>query len=103
MITSLLQVPPMTTPLVLINFIFNVGYVTTTLLDAKPDILPTTKFAGYNKPTYPVLVGNYVRVYMTKFFAILPRHSKFMVKERLPGMAKVKLTLKCSFQQERFL
>ena len=85
---------------------FNVGYVTTTLPDnanAKAGITPITKSAGYNKPTYPVLIGSYVRVYMTKLFAILPQHSKFMVKERLPGMAKVKLTLKSSFSQERYI
>ena len=73
----------------------------TDVLKPKPDVNST----GYNKPTYPVLIGNYVRVYLTKLFAILPCHSKFMVKERLPsssGMARVKLTLKCSNQLERF-
>ena len=41
-------------------FFFNVGYVTTTLPDnanAKPGITPITKSAGYNKPTYPVLMS----------------------------------------------
>jgi len=62
----------------------------------KTDVNTMIKNIGYNKPTY---LGNYIRVYLTKLFAILPSHSKFMVKERIPsssGVARVKLTLKCS-------
>ena len=58
-----------------------------------------TIVTGYNKPTYPVLVGDFVRVYTTKDFASLPHRDTFMVKERIKddfGVVKAKLTLKCS-------
>jgi len=54
---------------------------------------------GYNKLTYPVLVGNVVRVYSTELFASLPNHDKVMVKERQKdstGNVRVKLALKSS-------
>ena len=57
------------------------------------------KDSGYNKLTYPVLVGNTVKVYGTRIFAALPSQSKFMVKERqkdASGVTRVKLALKNS-------
>jgi len=78
----------------------------TDALKPNPDVTTMTKSIGYNKPTYAVLIGSYVRVYLTKLFAVLPSRSKFMVKERIPsssGMARVKLTLKCSNPLERLL
>ena len=37
----------------------------------------------YGKPTYQVLIGNSVKVFSTDPFALLPKHDKFLVKERL--------------------
>lgn len=57
----------------------------------------TAVATSYNKKkTYPVLVGNTVRVYSTDDFASLPHLSKFVVKERLAESSKAKLVLKCS-------
>jgi len=53
--------------------------------------------AGYNKPTYAVLIGKTVMVYNAQKFASLPNCSKYMVKERQQdssGITKVKLALK---------
>ena len=90
----------------------SIGHVSTVLpettdtLKPKPDVTAVSKNIGYNKPTYTVLIGNYIRVYLTNFFAILPHHSKFMVKERIPttsGITRAKLTLKSSHPFERLL
>jgi len=87
--------------------VYTIGHVSTEKTDAlkpKCNAIAMTKDIGYNKPTYPVLIGSYVRVYLTKFFAILPRHSKFMVKERIQttsGIARAKLSLKSSHPFER--
>ena len=53
---------------------------------------------GFNKPSYPVLIGNNVVVCNTKLFASLPLHDKYMVKERVHGISGVraKLVLKSS-------
>ena len=48
----------------------------------------------YNKSTYTVLIRDSVRVVNTKVYSSLPLHSKYMVKERIPGTNKVKLVLK---------
>ena len=60
----------------------------------------------YIKPSYPILVGNFVKVYPTSLFASLPQHDKFLVKERLhdptTGFTKSKLVLKsCSTEVEQ--
>ena len=53
---------------------------------------------GYIKPAYDVLVGDTVKVFSTNSFASLPRHDKFLVKERIHdptvGYARAKLVLK---------
>ena len=48
----------------------------TDALKPNPDVTTMTKSIGYNKPTYAVLIGSYVRVYLTKLFAVLPSRSK---------------------------
>jgi len=58
--------------------------------------MTTLMTTGYNKPSYPVLIGDTVRVYATKDFAALPHLSKFIVKERLPNSTKARLVLKSS-------
>ena len=68
------------------------------ITDYRPETT-VTKSAGYNRPTYPVLIGNSVKVYSTKDFADLPHHDYFMVKERIKdssGATKAKLMLKCT-------
>jgi len=55
---------------------------------------PVTRSDG---PTYPVLIGNSVKVFCTKDFADLPHLDHFMVKERIvdsSGLSKAKLKLK---------
>ena len=55
---------------------------------------------GYGKSSYPILVGNFVKVYPINLFASLPQHDKFLVKERqhdpTTGFTKAKLVLKSS-------
>jgi len=55
----------------------------------------------YNKYTYTVLIRDNVRVVNTKVYSSLPLHSKYMVKERVPGTNKVKLAMKSCY--ERFV
>ena len=58
------------------------------------DHKPVTRSDG---PTYPVLIGNSVKVFCTKDFADFPHHDYFMVKERIvdsSGVSKAKLKLK---------
>ena len=59
-----------------------------------------TVVTGYSKPSYSILVGNFVKVYPTNLFASLPQHDKFLVKERqhdpTTGFTKAKLVLKSS-------
>lgn len=58
-----------------------------------------SKQFGYNKPTFAVLIGDSVKVYGTTEFGSLPRHDKFMVKERIKdnsGIVKARLVLKSS-------
>ena len=57
----------------------------------------------YNKTTYIVLVRDSVKVVNTKLYASLPVRNKYMVKERIPGTNKVKLVLKSSDENERFV
>jgi len=54
---------------------------------------------GFNKPSYPVLIGNNVVVCETKLFASLPLHDKYIVKERVQCASGVraKLVLKSTF------
>lgn len=58
-----------------------------------------THKVGFNKPSYPVLIGNNVVVCDTKLFASLPLHDKYMVKERVQGVSGVraKLLLKSTY------
>ena len=55
---------------------------------------------GHSKPSYSILVGNFVKVYPINLFASLPQHDKFLVKERqhdpTTGFTKAKLVLKSS-------
>ena len=51
---------------------------------------------GYANSAYPVLVGNFIKVYPTNPFASLPRYDKFLVKEKLQDptrFVRVKLVL----------
>ena len=62
----------------------------------KSPVTPLTNASGYSDPIYPVLFKDAVKMYTKKHFAVLPCLSKFMVKERLPGLSKVQLVLKTS-------
>ena len=62
----------------------------------KSPVTPLTNTSGYSDPIYPVLFEDAVKMYKKKDFAVLPCLSKFMVKERLPGLSKVQLVLKTS-------
>jgi len=53
----------------------------------------------YNKSTYTVLIRDSVRIVNTKVYSSLPLQSKFMVKERISGTNKVKLTLKSCYER----
>ncbi|XP_065897039.1 uncharacterized protein [Dysidea avara] len=66
------------------------------LRPAETPAIQTIVKTGYNKPSYPVLVGDTVRLYATKTFTALPHLSKYMVKERLPNSSKPRLVLKSS-------
>ena len=57
----------------------------------------------YHKSTYVVLIRDEVKVVNTKLYASLPSRNKYIVKERIPGMNKVKLALKSSDEDERFV
>ena len=57
----------------------------------------------YHKSTYVVLIRDDVKVVDTKLYASLPSRNKYIVKERIPGMNKVKLALKSSDEDERFV
>ena len=57
----------------------------------------------YSKATYIVLIGDNVKVVNTKLYASLPVRDKYMVKERIPGTNKVKLVLKSSDENERYV
>lgn len=67
---------------------------------SKLDIIPEKnstiekKVAGYGKSFYAVLIGNTVRACNTKVYASLPVYDKYMVKERVPGTNRMKLSLK---------
>ena len=52
------------------------------------------KAAGYGKSFYAVLIGNTVRVCNTKVYASLPVCDKYMIKERVPGTNRMRLSLK---------
>ncbi len=57
------------------------------------------QFAGCNKPVYPVLCGDTVKVFSTSAFAVLPKRDTYMVKERHTdslGNTRIKLVLKKS-------
>ncbi|XP_065899562.1 mitogen-activated protein kinase 12-like isoform X2 [Dysidea avara] len=63
------------------------------------ELVAMSTSAGYSGLTYPVLIGNAVRVCSTNEFANLPHHDHFMVKERIrdsSGIVKARLTLRCS-------
>jgi len=62
-----------------------------------------SKLQYYNKATYIVLINDNVKVVNTKLYASLPVRDKYMVKERVPGTNKVKLVLKSSDENERFV
>ena len=53
---------------------------------------------GYIKPVYHVLVDDTVKIFSTNQFALLPQHTKFLVKERIHdptvGYARAKLVMK---------
>ena len=96
-------------PLVLVgillwNYIFNYNVGIEAIVDDHKNV--SKQVIGYIKPVYPVLVENSIKVHPTNPFASLPRHDKFLVKERLHdptiGFARVRLALKsCSTEVEQ--
>ena len=67
-------------------------------LKIKPDKKNEKKVADcYRKSTYTVLIGDTVKVYDTKTYAILPLRNHYLVKERIKdasGNTRVKMSLR---------
>lgn len=57
----------------------------------------------YSKSTYAVLIQGSIREVNTKVYSSLPIHSKYLVKERIPGTTKAKLAMKSCYDHKRLV